>query len=112
MKDVDGRVYRSQEEWRHHLQAWHKSGMRMTAYAKAHGLNVKSFGNAQRRLSGTGGKSRSVSRPVFKRVVVTPSQSNCSVYRASFPDGMVVECDGSGDLVRFSELLEKLRLPK
>jgi hypothetical protein len=85
--------------------------MNMTAYAQAHGLNVKIIGNAQRRLNRTPGDAAATASNVFKRVVVSAPPS-LSGYRVSFPDGVVIECDRGGDLGEFGGFIQMLRTPR
>jgi hypothetical protein len=111
MTVATSRVIRTPEEWQQHLQAWRQSGLKMTAYAQAHGLNIKSFGNAKRRLNRSTSDAVATVSHVFKRVEVSASSSRGS-YRVSFSDGLVIECDRGGDLVEFSGFIQTLRTPR
>ena len=64
------RSIRSNAEWREQVSACKASGMTGVEYAPVHGLNVKSFYNARRRL-GSRSMGDGPSKPEFKRVEVT-----------------------------------------
>lgn len=81
------RSIRSKAEWREHVSACMASGMTGVEYARVHGLNVKSFYNARRRL-GSRSMGDGPSKPeLFKRVEVTggtPGVSIGSGFRAGW----------------------------
>ncbi|MFH0351536.1 MAG: IS66 family insertion sequence element accessory protein TnpA [Chromatiales bacterium] len=65
------RSIRSNAEWREQVSACKASGITGVEYARVHGLNVKSFYNARRRL-GSRSMGDGPSKPeLFKRVEVT-----------------------------------------
>lgn len=100
------RLIISASEWRGHISACQASGMTGAAYARAHGINVKTFHNAKRRIE-MSGDQEARSLPVFRRVeVMTDTWAACA-YRVRFRSGVVVEVVG-GDLDRLGGMLQVL----
>lgn len=102
------RAIRSKAEWREHVSACMASGMTGVEYARVHGLNVKSFYNARRRL-GSRSMGDGPSKPeLFKRVKVTGEGTPGGEYRIRFPSGVVVEVGDRSDVHGLKGMLQAL----
>jgi hypothetical protein len=101
------RSIRSEAEWCEHVSACKGSGMTGVEYTRVHGLNVKSFYNARRRL-GSRSMGDGPSKPeLFKRVEVT-GEGTPGEYRIRFPSGVVVEVGARSDIDGLKGLLQAL----
>lgn len=85
-----------QRYWLEHIQAWNKSGKRMSEYAKDQNFPVRSMYDAKKTLVNKGilPRSRSSYTARFEQVQIIES-SNESEWRITLPNGLAVEFTAS-----------------
>ena len=96
-----------QRYWLEHIQAWNKSGKRMSEYAKDQSFAVRSMYDAKKSLVSKGllPRTRTSYSPRFEQVqIIEPS--NESEWRITLPNGAAVEFTASLDEQTLSTVLK------
>jgi hypothetical protein len=93
-----------QRAWLEHLRACRSQGLSLKAYAEQQGLNLQRFYHWHRRLKRLG--LVATDTPVsFAAVRVSASRGVTGTQRLHFPNGLMLEWDGSADLALVEQLL-------
>ena len=93
-----------QREWLAHLRACRARGLSLKAYAEQQGLNLQRFYHWHRRLKQLG--LVAAAAPVrFAAVRVSAAGGVAGTQRLHFPNGLMLEWDGSADLPLVEHLL-------
>jgi hypothetical protein len=93
-----------QREWLEHLRACRSQGLSLKTYAEQQGLNLQRFYHWHRRLKRLG--LVATDTPVsFAAVRVSAAPGVTGTQRLHFPNGLMLEWDGSADLALVEHLL-------
>ncbi len=93
-----------QRAWLEHLRACRAQGLSLKAYAQRQGLNLQRFYQWNRRLKRLG--LAATDAPVsFAAVRVSAARAVTGSQRLHFPNGLMLEWDGSADLALVEHLL-------
>jgi hypothetical protein len=93
-----------QHEWLEHFRACRAQGLSLKAYAEQQGLNLQRFYHWHRRLKRLG--LVATDAPVsFAAVRVSAAAGVAGYQRLHFPNGVMLEWDGSADLALIDHLL-------
>jgi hypothetical protein len=93
-----------QRAWLEHLRACRAQGLSLKAYAERQGLNLQRFYHWNRRLKRLG--LAATDAPVsFAAVRVSAARAVTGSQRLHFPNGLMLEWDGSADLALVEHLL-------
>lgn len=112
---IENDLAAQQQRWLDHFQQCQKSGLSMAAYARSQGIQEKTFYYWRSRLLGQHAEQKTVKKPEFHPVKISPSNVPGRPARVSIllrlPNG--VECELQHVEVRTGlEILDKLvRLP-
>jgi hypothetical protein len=93
-----------QREWLEHLRACRSQGRSLKAYAEQQGLNLQRFYHWHRRLKRLGLVAM-VAPVSFAAVRVSTAPGVTGSQRLHFPNGLMLEWDGSADLALVEHLL-------
>ena len=106
-----GKLAERRRFWRAHVRAWQASGQGVTAYAREHGLNPKTFlywRQSLRRKERSPATSDGTA-PLFRRLdVVQPSPAEASMRggcRLHLPNGALLELDRLPDAAALAQLV-------